>query len=282
MQERIGASPSLYRFAAARTSALLKNNESYRDRHAGETAYVVATGPSVALQDLTALAGSIVISVNENFSYLQRRGLTPAYNVVQDENYFKEDRGYRGFHKDIARFSFETEMVSVLPVGAAANFNANAELARLHRAYFFQLGDFLALSARGPTQIDFTRPMPSQLTVSHTAIAWALFIGCRTIHVLGVDLDFGDDLNQPIKHCYGVNPYNENDRLSTIDLYERTSRLKWVDISNHIALQKQGFDALDEIAQKRGQTVFDASLHGRVGAVKKMALPKLTSATSAR
>ncbi len=266
-RRRLITAPILYRSVARRTAALIARSERFRDRHQGCAAYVVATGPSVAHQDLSELSGNIVIGVNENFSYLTSRGVGVTYNLVQDNGYF-EHGGYEGFWRDLGEAARATGLTPVIPAYAATITTGNPTWSGLDPVYFFHVGEFLALADSGrPFDIDFSRPMPSYLTTTHAAIAWAMFIGSREINVLGVDLDHVENLSEPMRHCYGRNPYNNDDHSAPREAFTLNSRVPSFD------LQTRSFDCLAEIGRRRNQSIIDAGLRGRAGNLPKRPLP---------
>jgi hypothetical protein len=123
-------------------------------------------------------------------------------------------------------------------------------------------------------ELDFSGPLPHQMTVTHAAIAWAMYLGCSEISLLGVDLDYADDMDQPMQHCYGDNPYFDYARHSTRELFERHSRLRATELRRHIAKQQEAFDRLGAVAAARNQSLIDAGLRGRAGTLTKRPLPK--------
>ncbi len=268
-RRRIVTAPVLYRAVTRRTAALIALSERFRNRHRGSIAFVVATGPSVARQDLSQLASGIVIGVNENFSYLKSRGVKVAYNVAQDDGYF-DDPGYRAFWQELGEAARCTGMTPVIPAFSTTVTAGSAAWRGVDPAYFLQVGEFLAVTDTNQLmQIDFSRPMPSYLTVTHTAIAWAMFLGCSEIKVLGVDLDHVENLSAPMRHCYGRNPYNDHDRSPASVAFALNSRVPRFD------LQARSFDKLAEIARRQSQSIIDAGLRGRAGNLPKRPLPTL-------
>jgi Protein of unknown function DUF115 len=276
LRARFIASPWFYRFASRRTAALIAGNERFRDRHRGQTAYVAATGPSLSEQDLSALRGGLIVAVNENFSYLRSRGINVHYNVLYHVGYFTDPETYAPLWRDFPKAVMEQNIVPVIPSYAASMVAKDKRWEAIDPAYFFDVGDFLAVAdVRHAGALDFTRPIPGLYTVTHVAIAWAIFLGCREIRVLGVDLDFVDDPTQPMRHCYGSSPYPEHDSLSTNELYVRNSMIPPSEISRHAELQKMAFSRLGEVALAGGQVVIDSGLRGQAGDLPKEPLRRI-------
>lgn len=276
LRDRFISSPWYYRFASQRTLTLIARNARFRGRHRGQTAYVAATGPSIAEQDLSALHGNVVITVNENYAYLRSRGIKVDYNVLQHTSYFTDPETYAPLWRDLPAAIVEQDIVPVLPTYSAAMLAADQRWKGIDPVYFYEVGDFLAATGAGHTvALDFTRPIPGLYTVSHIAIAWALFLGCREVRILGVDLDFANDQNQPLRHCYGSSPYADHDKLSTNELFIRTSQILPEEIVRHVEQQKKVFSRLGEAARSSGQMVVDCGLRQQAGDLPKQPLQRI-------
>jgi hypothetical protein len=273
-RRRLLASSAYYRLVSARTASLIARNTRFRDLHRGQRAFIAATGPSLAEQELSALKGAVVISVNENFSYLKSRGVEVGYNVIQDHAYVDDLATYTGFWRDLAVAARNDGVVPVLPSTAARFVSGMPPWSGIDPAYFFQLGDFMLLDGGLANELDFSQPLPHQITVTHAAVAWAMYLGCAEINLLGVDLDYADDLERPMQHCYGDNPYFDYGRHSTRELFERHSRLRAEELRRHIERQQGAFDRLGAVTAARDQTLIDAGLRGRAGALPKRPLPQ--------
>lgn len=278
LRERFVASPWFYRFASQRTEALIAGNERFRGRHRGEIAYVAATGPSLAEQDLSALGGNLVISVNENYAYLRSRGVKVHYNVLQHTSYFTDLKTYAPMWRDFPAAIREQGIVPVLPSYAAALIAKDERWEGIDPAWFYEVGDFLAVIGAGQAGVpDFTRPVPGLYTVSHVAVAWALFLGCREVRVLGVDLDFANNQSEPLRHCYGSSPYADHEELSTTELFIKTSQILPAEIVRHVERQKRAYSKLGEAARSSGQMVVDCGLRQQAGDLPKQPLQRIAS-----
>ena len=278
LRNRFVARPWYYRFASQRTSALIARNERFRGLHKGQTAYVAATGPSVAEQDLSTLDGNVVITVNENYAYLRSRGIRVHYNVLQHTSYFTDLKTYAPLWRDLPTSVIEQDIVPVLPAYASRIVAKDERWEAIDPAYFYELGDLLAVAGAGHLDVlDFTRPVPGLYTVTHIAVAWALFLGCREVRVLGVDLDFANDQTLPLRHCYGSSPYADHDELSTHELFIRTSQILPDEIVHHVEQQKKMYSRLGAAARLRGQTVVDCGLRQQAGDLPKRPLQRIAS-----
>jgi glycosyltransferase involved in cell wall biosynthesis len=69
------------------TSARLR---AMRDRHAGETAWLVGNGPSVRIEDLDALQGKLTFSFNRFHLAYARTRLRPTYTVTGDKQMIED------------------------------------------------------------------------------------------------------------------------------------------------------------------------------------------------
>lgn len=269
MKNRLLARPDLSPFAAAWVRSCLAPNREKAGSLRGETAYVLATGPSLAHQPIERLAGKAVISINEMFSYLPSRGVIPRYLVIQDPVYFSGAQRYSAFVNDLFRASAELGIEPLLNVAVARSEALKGRALLRTPLWFQQIGTLLAYRDATPPSLDFSCPVPGLLTATHAAVAWALYLGAREVMILGVDLDYADDLSKPIRHCYGANIYNDHDRLSADEAYRRGGGVRSEDVRRHVREQIAAYEQLDGIARGRGQVIYDATINRRLGSLEK-------------
>ena len=82
-----------YRLAGA--GLALTHNErrllGFREKHKDQRAFLIGTGPSLNLCDLSSLRGEVTFGVNAIYLNRQKMGFLPTYYVVEDE-FIAEDR----------------------------------------------------------------------------------------------------------------------------------------------------------------------------------------------
>jgi hypothetical protein len=253
----------LDRMASAHTRALLARNAALRDRGRGRRCFVLASGPSTLGQDLSRLAGADIIAVNEMFLRLARDRVAASVLLFQDTFYLHGGADRRQFLADFAAAATASGALAMIPVAAEAAVTERNLFAGRTPHYFCTVGRLLDYGAAADVPaLDFTMPLPGLYTVSHAALALAIYMGYAEIVLLGIDMDFIAAPHLPIRHGYGGNPYTDQDRLSAMEAFQRDAGWDFPEVLRQAAEQLRAFRLLGEIAQQRGQQVFNANPGG--------------------
>ncbi len=183
-----------------------------RQRHAGETCFVVGSGPSINDLDLTRLQGHAVIGVNGSIAVLEKHGVTPRHYAITDFDFF-ENR-----HDLVTRVIESGADCFFSPAGLRAIAERSPALLARSQFYLTQVVNRcfgqpqLALSAfrdwaaqqnalilpetprdddsRVGWSQDIRLGVFCSRTILFRALQIAAFLGYRTIHVLGMDLNY--------------------------------------------------------------------------------------------
>lgn len=267
---------NLDRYASSAMRVLLQRNAALRGCHAGRRAFVLASGPSTLALDVSRLDGEVVIAVNEMFVRLLRQRVSKPYLVMIDPVYFSGAAAYDRCLADLSNASDELCGHVVIPAAAAGALQSRGLFGhgRVHPVIEIgRLMDYPTAAAVPP--LDFTKPIPTMYTVSHLAVALALYMGCAEVYLLGVDMDYIADPGQPIRHGYGENRYNDHDSLSALEAYQRDAGWDYPTLLRQAADQQAAFARLDEIARARGQQLFNATPGGCLSVLPRRAWAEL-------
>jgi hypothetical protein len=121
---------------------------------------------------------------------------------------------------------------------------------------FFESGMPIALARPPVDLIDLTGAIPSLQTVSHTALAAALFLGFADIALIGVDLNFVGTPSTPVAHSYGKNRYYDLiNHASAADAFRSGHGWDWPFVLRDVARQLECFDWLARGAARHGRRV---------------------------
>lgn len=185
----------------------LRRNAVFRDRHRGERCFLLGSGHSIKEQDLTKLAGEIVMTQNHFHAHEQIGIISPTYHVNVPKY---QPRSY-----DDDWVEWLRSMDERLPKKTVIFFGKNTKYLvdelRLFqdRAYYVQPGYSAALLGRAPT--DLTRRIMRVPTVLPQCLAIAIYMGFKEIYLLGFDLDqqFRQN-NRDQLRFYGLSPITRN------------------------------------------------------------------------
>jgi len=250
------------RLTSKRQREVLGVNAELRGRHRGERCFVLGAGASLTGQDLSRLTNELVISVNEMFHYLPELGVRPAYLVVQDLAYFSRETPGCAFLEDLSAMTERTGCRAVLNIAGRAIVEALGHFRTASPYYVLSVGDLLAYRGGPPLPLDLSGAIPAMYSVTHLAVAVAMYLGCSEIYIAGVDLDYIAFPDEPIRHCYGTSRYVDHDRLSARSAYQRDKRADFPAMLRLCANEVESFALLAEQARRQGQTLINLNDSG--------------------
>lgn len=169
----------------------LAGNARLRGLHRGQRCFILAAGPSLRAQDLTRLAGEVVIAVSNTYVLPAYPVIAPAYHCVPDV--FRghgavvqgfEDR-FTAWLRDMDQ---RTGDAALLLSGGDKAAIEERGLFRGRRIHYLHLGqDWAALERAG---LDLTRSIPTPSSVSVLALMAAIDMGFDDVYLLGCDHDW--------------------------------------------------------------------------------------------
>ncbi|MCF8275175.1 MAG: DUF115 domain-containing protein [Flavobacteriales bacterium] len=139
----------------------------YRNKHLGETLYLLANGPSIKKTDLKALKGRTVMCMNRFYIKFSELGYTPNYLVCIEETVLE-------------RFSEDFQNLSI-PI--FINWRTRNEIPNgIYLKESFDIVPFF--------QKDMTLPANSGGTVTYVCLQLAYYMGFHKVVILGMDHSF--------------------------------------------------------------------------------------------
>ena len=178
----------------ARVDATLKwetDLQKFRNIHSEKRVFIVATGPSLRLEDVEKLAlyNEITMSMNSIYYLLKETKWRPNYYVISDgmgirayENYENVEKLFKGVEK-----IFSDNYL---------NFWKHDLDNSYHRFTQKQNVDELLFSD------DCSKGVYSGLTVVYACLQLAVYMGFKEIYLLGCDFSFSKNFDSPNDHFY--------------------------------------------------------------------------------
>ena len=162
--------------------ALLQRNAVFKDKHKGQTAYVLVNGPSLGRQDISGLGQHITFVVSGFWKHDAVLSWQPTYYSLLDKNFFIDHPAMRTFYDNLR----ERIHASTFFVPLYRGFDAVAQRALLppDRTHY------VACVGRTTPSNDLTGIVQSFQGVSAFALAQAIYMGCSPIYLLGFDHDY--------------------------------------------------------------------------------------------
>lgn len=190
--------------------AILDKNAVLSNRHQGERCFILATGPSIKKQDLTLLRDETCIAVSNFFVHPDYATIKPRYHCIAP------------YHPPITEEAWQIWMAELSAgVGDATMFFGLSDLERNTHNGLFVDKDAHFLDFRGTWEstrakgVDLTRRIPGPQSVPVMALLIAIYMGFRSIYLLGCDHDwilhFGNSTHfyNEHEHALNRNSYNE-------------------------------------------------------------------------
>ena len=221
-----------------------KSLKKYKNMHVGERCFIIATGPSLTLEDLEKLKNEFTFGMNSIVRKYSETSFRPTYYGIQDhlvfsaiekeimseyrnaENVFVSDR--------ITWHSITGDKWNVFPL----NMSYNGYKRWFSEEFFAKFSD------------DIFRRVYSGFSITYSLIEIAAYMGFKNIYLIGADCSFLKD--QPNHFAeYGV-----------IDTTIDTAAFR------NIA----GYEAANEYAKKHGIGIYNATRGGTLEVFKRVEL----------
>lgn len=232
-----------------------KEIEKYKDIHRGERCFVIATGPSMTIEDLNLLKNEFTISMNRIFYIYDKTEFRPTY--------------YVGLEPQLAQFFFDTVGLTTmkhLAKDAVFLNSANKRkeegiiyLPYCHLDHWFRCGDPKFDASKSlKYSTDLVWGLYDKYSCTPAAIEIAAYMGFEQIILVGVDCDYVAPKKQ----------FFENEIIEypkeTIRVFEKQNEDMII-----------GYRFLETEMTKRGITVLNATRGGRLEEFKRVDLDKI-------
>jgi hypothetical protein len=164
---------------------LLKRNEVFRNRHAGQRCFVIGNGPSLKQQDLAPLANEITFVANYfHLHPIISKSWQPKYYCLSDPAYFDGRESIESIRDVAAKIPAAPFFVPHY----AGDFLVESKALPPERTFYVGLCGGLEDEWNEP--FDFTTVTPGVQTVVQLGIMAAMFMGCSRIYLIGLDHDW--------------------------------------------------------------------------------------------
>lgn len=210
--------------------------EQFRDVHKGERVFIIATGPSLKVEDLDTLMRKkeICISMNKIFYCFDQTQWRPDYYLGEDVNliryYGDEIRKVNGVKFLSDSFEYEKEEGEQV-------YRFHLSVAREH--YRFGNGD------------DLTYGYPCGYSVIFGCIYMAIYMGFKDIYIIGADMNYVGRASDEANHFYG-----NKDSISANN--------PSVSLPFHDVAVAKNYEYIAKYARKRNVNIYNATRGGKL------------------
>lgn len=214
-----------------------------KNKHVGERCFVVATGPSLTIDDLNKLKNEITFSVNTIYKTFCHTDWRPTYFVMQDPIVYGE-KNKEGIDNTKCEQRFIADWVEqaykdgdiLFPVEVKDNFRLQY-MTEKKQAF----------------SNDCYKVVHASCSVVYSVLQIAVYMGFKEIYILGCDCDY----TGPVKH-FGTSEQEEID-------------VPW-DMSVATDPTNRTFAAARNYAERHGIKVFNATRGGKLEAFERVDL----------
>ena len=225
-----------------RLAALCAGNVKFKNRHRGQRCFIVCSGPSVKKQNLLPLKNELTFFVSTGFLHPEYSAIRPAYHCTPgDPNHTPR---VIDWYKRLDR-----------SIGDAELFVIGTDEPFIRRNGLFPVRPVNYVDVSGTwdpeqTEIyDLAARVPEIQSVAVMAIMIAMYMGCSTIVLLGVDVD--EVWTREYKHYYDDEIFRNNEAVTengsvttpTVELlaiyhrlWQQFTHLKRIADTNHVEI----------------------------------------------
>lgn len=220
-------------------SRYYKQIELIKDKHAGERCFIIATGPSLTLEDVNMIKDEYTIGENSLFKWYDKMGWIPTYYAMTDPNLTSriinnnENINFDGFAKEKCIFS-----------------SLNKKQVKCNKAIFVDINwlDHVynyGKSTRFKFNPDLKYGIYDYYSITQECIIYAIYMGFKEIYIIGADNNYFGE-KQHFAECHGETDLDYTMAKLTQDAND------------------MGYTYVKTIAEKYGVKIFNATRGGKV------------------
>ena len=222
-----------------------KEIKGLKEIHNGKRCFIVATGPSLTLEDVNRLKGEICFGVNSIFRIFEKTDWRPDYYMILDKGVC-DKYNENGYLKP-DEFSISKSFINSLCKKSCKG----DKVVYLHTNWLKHVYKFGNLDFKYNPNLVFG--LYDFYSVTHAAIQVAIYMGIKEIVLLGVD----------------------NNYLGSKTHFEKTDGDDDFDYQMALTTQNsmdEGYKAIKEIAEKQNVKIINATRGGRLEVFERVKL----------
>jgi len=183
-------------FYSKNKKSLLPNEALAGSAH-GKRIFILATGPSIKTQDLSPLEGELCISVSNFFVHPDFNKIHPEYHIFAASHDPITDEQMVAWLRDAEKHFPDGQKVFLSDTDKYLVDKFN--LLGKQRVFYYHLNFEKNIDIG--KDLSFTGQLPKIITIAHTALYLAMYLGSKEICLLGVDHDWLLHIGES-KHFY--------------------------------------------------------------------------------
>lgn len=251
----------------AEEKAMLAKNSVFKNKHAGKRCFILGTGSSVGIMDLTVLANEITIGMNEFHLHPDFAKIRPSYMVfsgfgIHNVPMEKQLSWYPSYGQTIKGIS--TPFINIVDYPMIDSRGLLSE----NDVHYFHVGhSFTELPKKG---IDLTKSIFASQSVGALSIQIALYMGFSEIYLVGFDHDW-------LLRMFDHKPTHFYKHDNSI-LYKNVNEVSGISVSyeaGSLVTLFGNYSSLKEHAHKGGTHIFNATVGGMLDVFPRVSFESL-------
>lgn len=220
----------------------------YKGIHNNERCFIVATGPSLCVDDLNTLHDNheICISMNRIYNIFSKTEWRPDYYVIEDKKMIED------LSEELAGLELPHKFVPAEPASYWELENAQSSIK-------FNM----IMQNYDSVNMGFSRYLEKFVyngrTVTYACLQLAAYMGFREIYLLGVDFNYTTDIYAACNHFEGYHNYYKEIRLN--DVYPE--------------LQQLSYERAKQACELQGIKIYNATRGGKLEVFERKSFDKL-------
>lgn len=220
-----------------------KNIEQLKNCEKGKRCFIIATGPSLRIEDLEQLKDEVTIAVNGIYRIFDQTDWRPTYYRVGDLSWFK-----RNLYNNLEIIESFCKKKAVINDTIRDNVASNKLGDKTIVVPMSFINNYMKFKKRFfRYSWNLLHGMYTGGTITNGSICLATYLGCKEIYLLGCDCDY----MSKIKHI-GIDGENIKDIIK--DEEKETIPIK----------QQTGYQRVKEAVSKRNVKVYNATRGGKL------------------
>ncbi|MFF2877275.1 6-hydroxymethylpterin diphosphokinase MptE-like protein [Gottfriedia sp. NPDC057991] len=193
--------------------------KNIKNKHLGERCFIVATGPSLKIEDLEKLRGEITFSMNSICLAFEETNWRPTYYGIQCIG------NYLRFEEDIKDLDSECKFIGE-PI------SKHKEIPEEFYVYPMNMLNHYVLHNKYNTKFsdDAFAVVYDGYSIAYSLLQIAVYMGFKEIYLLGADCNYSSDLNHHFKNYDCFDPTYSVAGIKMIHAYKKAK--KYADFKN--------------------------------------------------
>lgn len=154
---------------------------SFENIHEGERCFIIATGPSLTMDDIESLKGEYTFSMNSICKLYDKTDWRPTYYAVQDNHVFMSIEDIIRQHKEVPVFISDNVWRRFKREPDWVEFPTDT----MYHAYDMKIGNYHAQFSGNAHDIVY-----DGYSIAYSCIELAVYMGFKEIYLLGCDCTY--------------------------------------------------------------------------------------------